>query len=124
MTNGQWLVVVALAFVWGWLTADWRRDSLELAINSAAQVAGNKSQKAMLEIASESARELEDKLEALESGRPKEIRTEILKPVFTNVCVSDDFIRMYNATVENTERTLSGKPEAKMPNGKSSAHKR
>ncbi|MGK4355002.1 hypothetical protein [Enterobacter cloacae] len=122
MTNGQWPVVVALAFVWGWLTADWRRDSLELAINSAAQVAGNKSQKAMLEIASESARELEDKLEALESGRPKEIRTEILKPVFTNVCVSDDFIRMYNATVENTERTLSGKPEAKMPNGKSSAH--
>ncbi|ELE9732963.1 hypothetical protein RVV74_002004 [Enterobacter ludwigii] len=122
MTNGQWLVVVALAFVWGWLTADWRRDSLELAISSAAQVAGNKSQKAMLEIASESARGLEDKLEALESGRPKEIRTEILKPVFTNVCVSDDFIRMYNATVENTERTLSGKPEAKMPNGKSSAH--
>ena len=122
MTNGQWLVVVALAFVWGWLTADWRRDSLELAINSAAQVAGNKSQKAMLEIASESARGLEEKLEGLESGRPKEIRTEILKPVFTNVCVSDDFIRMYNATVENTERTLSGKPEAKMPNGKPSAH--
>ncbi|SAD52438.1 hypothetical protein [Enterobacter roggenkampii] len=122
MTNGQWLIVVALAFVWGWLTADWRRDSLELAINSAAQVAGNKSRTAMLEVASESARGLEDKLEALESGRPKEIRTEILKPVFTNVCVSDEFIRMYNATVENTERTLSGKPEAKMPNGKSSAH--
>lgn len=122
MTNGQWLIVVALAFVWGWLTADWRRDSLELAINSAAQVAGNKSRTAMLEIASESARGLVDKLEALESGRPKEIRTEILKPVFTNVCVSDEFIRMYNATVENTERTLSGKPEAKMPNGKSSAH--
>lgn len=122
MTNGQWLVVVALAFIWGWLTADWRRDSLELAINSAAQVAGNKSRRVMQEIASESARGLEDKLEALESGRPKEIRTEILKPVFTNVCVSDEFIRMYNATVENTERTLSGKPEAKMPNGKSSAH--
>jgi hypothetical protein len=63
---------------------------------------------------------LEDKLEALEWQT--EIRTEILKPVFTNVCVSDEFIRMYNATVDNTERTLSGKPEAKMPNGKSSAH--
>lgn len=122
MTNGQWLVVVALAFVWGWLTADWRRDSLELAINSAAQVAGDRSRKTMLEIASESARGLEEKLEALESGRPKEIRTEILKPVFTNVCVSDDFIRMYNATAENIERTLSGKPEAKMPGRKSSAH--
>ncbi|WP_123428368.1 hypothetical protein [Lelliottia amnigena] len=122
MTNGQWLVVVALAFVWGWLTADWRRDSLELAINSAAQVAGERSRKTMQEVASESARGLEEKLEALESGRPKEIRTEIIKPVFTNVCVSADFIRMFNATVENTERTLSGKPEAKMPNGKSSAH--
>jgi len=122
MTNGQWLVVVALAFVWGWLTADWRRDSLELAINSAAQVASDRSRKTMQEIASESARGLEVKLEALESGRPKEIRTEIIKPVFTNVCVSADFISMFNATVENTERTLSGKPEAKMPNGKSSAH--
>ncbi|AVY98017.1 hypothetical protein DAI21_10265 [Lelliottia sp. WB101] len=122
MTNGQWLVVVALAFVWGWLTADWRRDSLELAINSAAQVAGEKSRVAMQGIASDSARELEEKLEALESGRPKEIRTEIVKPVFTNVCVSADFIRMFNATVENTEHTLSGKPEAKMPNGKSSAY--
>ena len=122
MSHAQWLVVVALAFVWGWLTADWRRDSLELAINTAAQVAGNKSRKEMQGIASDSARALEDKLEALESGRPKEIRTEILKPVFTNVCVSDDFIRMYNATVDNTERTLSGKPEAQMPNGKSSAH--
>lgn len=122
MTNGQWLVVVALAFVWGWLTADWRRDSLELAINSAAQVAGERSRKTMQEIASDSARGLEEKLEALESGRPKEIRTEIIKPVFTNVCVSADFISMFNATVENTERTLSGKPEAKMPNGKSSAH--
>lgn len=122
MTTGQWLVVVALAFVWGWLTADWRRDSLELAINSAARVAGDRSRKAMQEIASESARELEDKLEALESGRPKEIRTEILKPVFTHVCVSDEFIRMYNATAENIERTLSGKPEAKMPNGKSSTN--
>lgn len=122
MTNGQWLVVVALAFVWGWLTADWRRDSLELAINSAAQVAGERSRKTMQEVASDSARGLEEKLEALESGRPKEIRTEIIKPVFTNVCVSADFISMFNATVENTERTLSGKPEAKMPNGKSSAH--
>ena len=111
MSSGQWLVVVALAFVWGWLTADWRRDSLELAINSAAQVAGNKSQKAMLEIASESARGLEDKLEALESGRPREIRTEILKPVFTNRCLSDEFVSMYNSAAAGTERALSGKPE-------------
>ncbi|EIL3302311.1 hypothetical protein LLV32_000769, partial [Escherichia coli] len=78
MSSGQWLVVVALAFVWGWLTADWRRDSLELAINTAAQVAGNESRKAMQGIASDSARALEDKLEALKNVAPREIRTEIL----------------------------------------------
>lgn len=114
MTNGQWLIVVALAYAWGWFTADWKRDSLELAISTAAQVAGDKSRQEMQVIASNSARTLEDKLEALESGRPKEIRTEIIKPIFTNVCVSDEFIGMFNATTENTERTLSGKPEAKM----------
>ena len=122
MTNGQWLIVVALAFVWGWLTSDWKRDSLELAINTAAQVAGDKSRKEMQDIASDSARGLEEQLEALQRGQPKEIRTEIIKPVFTNVCVSDDFIRMFNATVENTERALSGKPEAKVSNRKSSAY--
>lgn len=83
MTNGQWLIVVALAFVWGWLTSDWKRDSLELAINTAAQVAGDKSRKEMQDIASDSARGLEEQLEALQRGQPKEIRTEIIKPVFT-----------------------------------------
>lgn len=114
MSHVQWLVVVALAFVWGWLTADWRRDSLELAINTAAQVAGNESRKVMQGIASDSARALEDKLEALRNAQPREIRTEVLKPVFTNRCLSDEFVSMYNSAVTGTERALSGKPENTM----------
>ncbi|MCE5350910.1 hypothetical protein JEM52_13145 [Citrobacter koseri] len=111
MSSGQWLVVVALAFVWGWLTADWRRDSLDLAINTAAQVASDKSRKVMQDVASDSARTLEDKLEALKDAQPREIRTEVLKPVFTNVCLSDEFVSMYNSAAASTERALSGKPE-------------
>lgn len=111
MSCGQWMVVVSLAFIWGWLTADWRRDSLELAINTAAQVVGNESRKVMQGIASDSAKELEDKLEALKSVAPREIRTEILKPVFTNHCLSDEFVSMYNSAATGTERALSGKPE-------------
>lgn len=122
MSIRQWLLVVAAAFMWGWLVADWRRDSLDLAIKTAAQAAGDKSRNAMQLVASNSARGLEEKLEALSSGRPKEIRTEIIKPVFTNVCVSDEFIRMYNANADHIERVLSGKPEAKMPDGKPSAY--
>jgi hypothetical protein len=63
MTNGQWLIVVAVAFV-GWLTADWRRDSLELSIATAATAAANKTRATTQTIASDSARRLETILEA------------------------------------------------------------
>ena len=121
MSQGQWLIVVALAFVWGWLTADWRRDSVELAITTAAQEAGNQSRQAMQEVASESARGLENQLEQIRNGQPKEIRTEIVKPVFTNRCVSDELVSMFNDASAAAERALSGKPEGQMP-GKATAH--
>ena len=123
---GKQLVIAVLAllaaFAAGWRVNAWYSDSVELAITTAAHAAGESSRLAGEKVASESGRKLEEKLEALRNAQPVEIRTEVVKPVFTNVCVSADFIRMFNATVENTERTLSGKPEAKMPNGKSSAH--
>lgn len=115
MNNRLWLVVVALAFVCGWVAADWRRDSLELAVSNAAQAAVNESRLAMQKVASESGRMLENKLEAIRSGQPKEIRTEIVKPVFTHVCVSDEFVSMFNSTAEKAERALSGKPEDEVP---------
>ncbi len=87
MSSGQWLVVVALAFVWGWLTADWRRDSLELAINTAAQVAGNESRKAMQGIASDSARALEDKLEALKMWHRERYARKYLSPFYQSLSV-------------------------------------
>ncbi|MCX0230655.1 hypothetical protein NMW17_17655 [Escherichia coli] len=74
-------------------------------------MAGNESRKVMQGIASDSARVLEDKLEALKNVAPREIRTEILKPVFTNRCLSDEFVSMYNSAAAGTERALSGKPE-------------
>ena len=120
MSQGQWLVVVALAFVWGWLTADWRRDSLELAITTAAQEAGNQSRQAMQNVASESARGLENQMEQIRNGQPKEIRTEIVNRVFTNVGVSPEFVSMFNDTSAAAERALSGKPEGQRP-GKGTA---
>lgn len=108
------LIVIA-AFIAGWKVAGWQRDSTALIIERAAQSAGNNALKEMQKLSGQSARSLEAQLEALKDATPQEIHTEIIKPVFTNVCVSDDFIRMYNAAAENTERALSGKPENKMP---------
>ncbi|TPG61499.1 hypothetical protein [Ewingella americana] len=113
------LAVIGLAllavFTAGWKVGDWYRDSLDLVINRAATVAGDKARIESQEIGRQSARALEDKLEALKHAQPVEIRTELVKPVFTNECVSDDFVRMYNAAAESAERTLSRKSVNEMP---------
>ncbi|XYQ55564.1 hypothetical protein ACS91J_03830 [Pectobacterium carotovorum] len=114
--NKPWLVGVVLAVVFaaGWQVANWQRDSTELAITAAANAAGNASRQAMQEIASQSGQKLESQLEAIRNAPNKEIYREIVKPVFTNVCLSDEFVSLYNAAVERTERALSGKPEKEM----------
>lgn len=103
-----------LTFSAGWLVNGWHQDSLELVALKTANEVNNASLKAQHNLASQSARMLENKLEELANAQPPEIRTEIIKPVFTNLCVSDDFIRMYNNAIERTERALSGKSTDKM----------
>lgn len=104
-----------LAFSAGWLVKGWYQDSLELVALKTANEVNNASLKAQQDLASQSARMLENKLEELANVQPPEIRTEIIKPVFTNLCVSDDFVRMYNEAIDSAERTLSGKSTDKMP---------
>ncbi|HEK0470284.1 TPA: hypothetical protein SMP18_001494 [Proteus mirabilis] len=104
-----------LVFSAGWLVKGWYQDSLELVALKTANEVNNASLKAQQDLASQSARTLENKLEELANVQPPEIRTEIIKPVFTNLCVSDDFVRMYNEAIDSAERTLSGKSTDKMP---------
>ena len=104
-----------LAFSAGWLVKGWYQDSLELVALKTANEVNNASLKAQQDLASQSALTLENKLEELANVQPPEIRTEIIKPVFTNLCVSDDFVRMYNEAIDSAERTLSGKSTDKMP---------
>lgn len=101
------VVLCVLAFAGGWKAATWQRDSIDLAISKTATATGKK----LADVASESGRKLEDQLEALKNAPPREIRTEVLKPVFTNRCLSDEFVSMYNDAAANAERALSGKPE-------------
>lgn len=122
---GKQLVIPILAllaaFAAGWRVNTWYSDSVELAITTAAHAAGESSRLASEKVASESGRKLEDKLEALRNAQPVEIRTEVVKPVFTNVCVSADFVSLYNAAAAKAERALSGKPVNQM-SGKTPAH--
>lgn len=108
-----WALLIGLAA--GWFCRGWYQDSLQLIVERAASAAGNKSRVEMQGIASASGRALENKLEAMRDAQPKEIRREIIKPVFTNVCVSDDFVRMYNDAGAAAERALSGKSADEVP---------
>ncbi|NHB96676.1 hypothetical protein [Photorhabdus stackebrandtii] len=110
-----YLTFLALAFCAGWQVNRYYRDSVELKIIHAVDVAGEKIQQEIQQISSESARQLESKLEGIANAASREIRTEVVKPVFTHVCVSPEFVRMYNDTAANIERTLSGKPTEKVP---------
>lgn len=122
---GRQLVIAVLAlmaaFAAGWRVNAWYSDSVELAITTAAHAAGESSRLAGEKVASESGRRLEEKLEALRDAQPVEIRTEILKPVFINQCLSAEFVSMFNTAVDKAERALSGKPVNQMP-GKTPAH--
>lgn len=112
------LFTLAIGLLVGWFTRGWYQDSVQLAIDRAASATGEQMRDNLVAVASDSARRLEQKIEELKHAAPVEIRTEIVKPVFTNVCVSDEFVRMYNSAVGAAERTLSGKPADALP-GKS-----
>ncbi|WP_279026836.1 hypothetical protein [Gibbsiella quercinecans] len=117
MNRAAWLglAVLAAAFWLGWQANGWHRDSVQLAIELAASQAGEQSRQAAQAVASASARQLEGKLDALRNAPPKEIRTEVVKPVFTRVCLSDEFVRLYNDAASRAEHALSGKSAGEVP---------
>ena len=102
--------MLVLVFCVGWKVANWQRDSVDLIISRSV----SESAKVTQRVASESGRKLEQKLDEIQNAPPREIRTEIIKPVFSAVCLSDEFVSMYNDAVSTIERTLSGKPENEM----------
>ncbi|CNI11387.1 hypothetical protein [Yersinia pekkanenii] len=106
-----WSVALPLIVSWllGWAMHGESQSKIEQAINQLAT-----ENRLQLEgIASTSARQLENRLTELRANEvhtERLIRTEIIKPVFSNVCASDDYVRLFNAGAESAERTLSGKP--------------
>ncbi|MDR5018442.1 hypothetical protein RF657_08545 [Yersinia rochesterensis] len=106
------VALITAAFVAGWYLNDLQHDRLELSITRAANTAAEKGRTISEDIASDSARKLEDKLEVLRQQRDKYqpvIHTEIIKPVFTNVCATDEYVRLFNESSDAAERALSGK---------------
>ena len=74
-------------------------------------------------VSSASARQLEIKLQELHANEvhtERIIHTETVKPVFRAVCATDEYVRLFNGSVDQAERTLAGQPDGPLP-GKSAA---
>lgn len=97
-----------VAWLLGWAMHGESQAKIELAISQVA--AANRVQ--VEDIAGTSARQLENKLTELRANEvhtERLIRTEIVKPVFSNVCATDEYVGLFNVSAEHAERTLSGK---------------
>ncbi|EOI6410191.1 hypothetical protein ACMVCI_001626 [Yersinia enterocolitica] len=108
------VLLLIAAWLLGWTMHGNRQAQIELAISQVA--AANRVQ--VEDIAGTSARQLENKLTELRANEvhtERLIRTEIIKPVFSTVCATDDYVRLFNASAERAERTLSGKPINPLP---------
>ncbi|MBU9848066.1 hypothetical protein [Rahnella ecdela] len=98
----------------GWIAHGWHDAKNELAANQSAE----KTRLIVTETTRQSGQALENKLSELKANEihtEREIRTEIIKPVFSNVCATDESVRVFNQGVERAERTLSGKPADPVP---------
>jgi hypothetical protein len=128
MTQAKPFIVLALlaaVFCAGWFTAGLYSDSQQLVIERAATAGAEQSRRYTERMAGTSARLLEEKLEALRGNEirtEREIRTETVKPVFRNVCATDEFVRLFNAATDRAERALSGQPAQPLPDDAAAPH--
>ena len=110
---GQFLILGA-AFCFGWQAHGWHNAKNELAASEAAE----QTRQVVAEVTRQSGEALEAKIAELKANEihtERETRTEVIKPIFSNVCASDDYVRLFNQGVDKAERTLSGKSSDAVP---------
>lgn len=108
------LLILIAAMSAGWQAHDWHDAKLELAANKTAE----QTRQIVVEVTRQSGEALEAKLAELRANEihtERVIRTETIKPVFSNVCASDDYVRLFNESADQAERKLSGKPADSLP---------
>lgn len=108
------LLLLVAAMVFGWQAHGWYDAKLTLAVNEA----GEKTRQVVAEATQKSGERLEEKLAELKANEiytERVIQRETIKPVFSNVCASDDYVRLFNESADKAERALSGKPADPLP---------
>lgn len=102
------VVALVLSFGGGYTVAKWHQDSIELAAQKAADKASTKFQTEQKDIAQDVMASLDQWKNSNVQIQQKVIH-EKLQPVFSNVCVSDEYVRLFNQQTNS----LSKKTDAK-----------
>jgi len=108
------VLILTAAMSAGWQAHDWHNAKLQLAASKATE----ETRQIVVEITRQSGEALEKKLAELKANEihtERVIRTETIKPVFNNVCASDDYVRLFNELAASTERTLSENQANNLP---------
>ena len=104
-------VALLVAFAMGWLVNGWRYDSVAFAAAQAAEAVTKKGLDREATISSG----LEAQLARLSANKTvvqREKQTIIERPVYSNVCLDADGLRLINAAKNGT---LSAKPADRVP---------
>lgn len=108
------LLILIAAMSAGWQAHDWHDAKLKLTASETAE----ETRQIVEEVTRQSGEALEAKLAELKANEihtERVIHTETIKPVFSNVCASDNYVRLFNESADQAERKLSGKPANPLP---------
>lgn len=107
--------LIVISFIGGYTVSNWHHDSIDLVAEKAAKKASDQFQVDQTQIADNVQKSLDDWRKSNVIVQEK-ITREKLQPVFSNVCVTDDYIGMFNEQTNKFSSSGSGKPAAKAGN--------
>lgn len=109
----SYLAIAVLALSTGWLVRGWHEDSVQLAVQQAA----DKIRDDAISRESSISDRVEKKLAGLRANQTvidRGVVREIEKPIYRNVCLGDDGIRLLNDLAAGLPANPA-KPAAKVP---------
>ncbi len=107
-------VLVAGIFASGWKVKGWQVDSVNLAVEQAAQEIRDDA----IQRESTIAGKVEERLSTLTANQTvidRGIIREIQKPIYQRVCFEPDVVRLLNAAARGEAAPASAKPSGQVP---------
>lgn len=105
-------VCLAMGFAGGWRVESWRNDAAQLEAQNKATAKFKREEKTV-DVAAVGHEDFKAKEDKQGEQRTRTIRVLVDRPVYRNICIDDDGVRLLNAAIEG--RDDSGEPAPALP---------